>query len=174
MSKRISPRLLEHLNPQLKESVDSLANTTLGFIKSCATTLEPMKTKILNTICDIREKQVEVDKKALEMYDITLKLTSFVCMTNRMGKNQQLKSIDRLRMFFSSDGQKNKHVKSVIYLQEFMRCREPLIKFLGEVEDQKKKFAVIQERKKQRELEKKKRELMKKERLAMIERGLKK
>jgi hypothetical protein len=165
---------VEHLNPQLKESVDSLANTTLGFIKSCANTLEPMKTKVLNTICDIRENQVKVDQKALEMYDITLKLASFVCMTNRMGKNQQLKSVDRLRMFFSSDGQKNKHVRSVIYLQEFMRCREPLIKFLGEVEDFKKRFSVIQERKRQREAEKKKRELMKKERLAMIERGLKK
>lgn len=133
-----------------------------------------MKTKVLKTIDEIRKKQMEVDKKALEMYDITLKLTSFVCMTNRMGKNQHLKSIDRLRMYFSSDGQKNKHVRSVIYLQEFMKCREPLIKFLGEVEDQKKKFGVIQERKKQRELEKKKREKMKKERLEMIERGLKK
>jgi septal ring factor EnvC (AmiA/AmiB activator) len=131
-----------------------------------------MKTHVLNTICDIRENQVDVDKKALEMYDITLKLTSFIAMTNRMGKNQQLKSIDRLRMFFSSDGQKNKHVRSVIYLQEFMRCREPLIKFFGEVEDSKKKFNVIQEKKKKRELEKKKREQARKEKLAQIEKGL--
>jgi len=150
-----------------------LTNTTLGFIKSCATTLKPMSEEVLKSVWDIRMNQIDVDKRALEMYDITLKLTSFVCMTNRMGKNQQLKSIDRLRMFFSSDGQKNKHVKSFIYLQEFMRCREPLIKFIGEVEDFKRKFDATQEKKRQREIEKKKREMAKRERLAMIERGLK-
>jgi hypothetical protein len=150
-----------------------LTNTTLGFIKSCATTLKPMSDEVLKSVWDIRINQIEVDKRALEMYDITLKLTSFVCMTNRMGKNQHLKSIDRLRMFFSSDGQKNKHVKSFIYLQEFMRCREPLIKFIGEVEDFKRKFDATQEKKRQREIEKKKREMAKRERLAMIERGLK-
>lgn len=132
-----------------------------------------MSEEVLKSVWDIRMNQIDVDKRALEMYDITLKLTSFVCMTNRMGKNQQLKSIDRLRMFFSSDGQKNKHVKSFIYLQEFMRCREPLIKFIGEVEDFKRKFDATQEKKRQREIEKKKREMAKRERLAMIERGLK-
>lgn len=123
---------------------------------------------ILELICDIRNRQVQVDQKALEMYDITLKLNSFLCMTNRMGKNQPLKKIDRLKMFFSSDGQKNKHVRSVLYLQEFMNSREPLINFFHEVEQQKKKFAVIVENKKKREEERIKREIQKKEQLNKI------
>lgn len=148
-------------------------STTLGFIKSCANVLEPVRKDVLDTICDIRANQIEIDKKTLELYDITLKLTSFLCMTNRMGKQQQLKNIDRLRMFFSSEGQKNKHVRSVIYLQEFMKCREPLIRFFYDVEDFKRKFSIIQEKKRQREIERKRREQMKRERLEMIERGLK-
>lgn len=173
MSRLSIIRLMEHLNPQLGDSIKSLSSTTLGFIKSCATALDPVKKDILDVICDIRANQINIDKKALEMYDVTLKLTSFLCMTNRMGKNQQLKNIDRLRMFFSSDGQKNKHVRAVIYLQEFMKCREPLIKFFGDVEEFKRRFGVIQEKKRQRELERKRREQLKRERLEMIERGLK-
>lgn len=165
---------MEHLNPQLGESIRLLSNKTLGFINKCAGALSPLKKDVLDVICDIRLCQVEIDQKALELYDITLKLTSFLCMTNRMGKNLQLKSIDKLRMYFSPDGQKNKHVKAVNYLEEFMRSREPLIRFFGDVSDFVKKYKSHQEKKKKREEERKERERLRIRRLQMIERGLKK
>lgn len=163
--------LIEHLNPQLGESIEKLSSTTLGFIKSCADKLEPMQTEINDTICDVRKEQVGLDKKALEMYDITYKLVSFVCMTNRMGRAQALKSIDRLKMFFSSDGIKNKHLESTEYLQRFMEAREPLIKFNQDIGKFKNKFEAHQQRKLKREEERKRREEEKKKRLEMIEKG---
>ncbi len=169
--------LIKHLDPQLGDAIGKLTSATSGFIKTSAKKLkvfqlsgviEGQDNSILDLICDIRKRQVGVDQKALEMYDITLKLNSFLCMTNRMGKNQPLKKIDKLKMFFSSDGQKNKHVRSVLYLQEFMHSRDPLIKFFADVEQQKKKFAIIVTNKKKREEERKKREQLKKEKLDMI------
>lgn len=118
-------RLIEHYNPQLEDAIRSLFSAVNGFIKTCVAKLVPFKgagfngeddTSIVDLVIDIRKNQVDVDKKALELYDISMKLNSFLCMTNRMGKNQPLKKIDRLKMYFSSDGQKNKHVRSVLYL----------------------------------------------------------
>lgn len=174
---RYQNELIEHLNPQLEDAIGSLSSATLGFIKICSKKLVVFRagtmqsaenSSIVDLICDVRKRQVQVDQHALELYDITLKMTSFLCMTNRMGKNQPLKKIDRLKMFFSSDGQKNKHVRSVLYLQEFMNSREPLIKFFLDVDVQKKRFAIIVENKRRREEERKKREAQKKERMEKL------
>ena len=146
----------------------------LTFDKPKEETDEKVKEGVMNMICDIRENQVKLDIKTLELYDITFKLNSFLCMTNWMGKSQSLKKIDRLKMYFASDGQKNKHVRSVFYLQEFMKARDPLIKFFHEFSIFTKKYRVNLERKKKREAERKKHEEAKKERLKMIENKLNK
>lgn len=135
---------------------------------------EEDKDGVMNMIIDIRLNQVKIDKRALELYDITFKLNSFLCMTNWMGKSLSLKKIDKLKMYFASDGQKNKHVRSVYYLQEFMKAREPIIKFFHEFSIFTKKYRVNLERKKKRDEQRKKHEETKKERMRMIEEKLNK
>lgn len=109
--------------------VKTFSFNSLKFIKRCAATIKPLRETTLKTVQEIRDEQIEIDIKAVELYDITLKITSFLCMNNRMGKVQMLTKIDKLRMFFGYDGAKNNYIPASNYVQNFMKARDPLIKF---------------------------------------------
>lgn len=134
-----SRNLILNRNPQLDDAIKDLSLMTLGFIQTNANTMVPLKDDVMKSIIDIRCKQVTVDQKALEYYDVTMKMNSYICMTNRMAKIH-IKRIDKLKMYFSSDGQKNKHIKTSDYLKEFMASRDPWIKFKEEMDIQKKNY----------------------------------
>lgn len=145
--------LVDNFDPQLNDGVELLSSLTRGFYNKSEQELKSLRELLIfdishrdkskeatlssgrdtNTpngeIENIRNNQIQIDKKAAELYSVILKTTSYICMNNKMGKAPEMKTLDRLKVYYSAEGAKNKEVKVSEYLQRFMDSRKELIGF---------------------------------------------
>jgi len=128
------------------DSIKTLSETTVTFISKSAERVDPLRALTNTAIPAIRAKQVAIDQRAVELYDITMKVSSYLCNSNRMGAQQSIRSIDRQKRYFSGEGIKGRQINSVNYVQEYMMARQPLISLFSDIESAKGGYRGLKER----------------------------
>lgn len=123
-------------NPDIEDAIEDLSKTVYGFLTQGSSKIKMLKTEVTKQICEMRQNQYEIDVKMTKLYDNTLKINSFLCLCNRQTKCE-VDNLDKLKMYFDPNGNKNCHIKTKQFVQDFFEARKPLTEFFESVENAK-------------------------------------
>ena len=125
-----------HSNPKIEEAIESLSTTVYDYLKNGSKKIKILKDDVGKQVCEMRQNQYKIDVQMLKLYDNTLKINSFLCLSNMLSKCEY-DNLDKLKFHFDPKGKKNNHIKTKHFVKEFYNARKPLKDFFKSIEEAK-------------------------------------
>jgi hypothetical protein len=110
--------MIKYANPKITDAIDELSETVFGFLENGTKRIKLLKEDVTKQICEMRQNQYEIDVKMAKLYDNSLKINSFLCLSNRSSKLTD-PDLDKLKVHFNPKGEKNAHIRTRHFVRDF-------------------------------------------------------